>query len=284
MSDVKWIDPGNADQLRAWDTAEGVFWAEEAELFEHALHRYDDALLRAAGIRDGDQVLDLGCGTGSTTRAAAWLAGSGTALGVDLSSPMLAIAERTAAAIGLPNAHFAHVDAQVHPFADDEFDVVLSRTGSMFFADPAAAFSNLARATKPGGRLVLLTWQPPPRNEWFTSFTTALAAGRQLPVPPPDAPGPFSQSDPDAVSRILVDAGFAAPTFEAQAEPMYFGLDVRTAERFVLGVLGWLLADLDDDARHQALDALRNDLAKHQTTDGIAYDSAAWLISSHLPG
>ncbi len=84
-TDIAWVDPANADQLKAWDTEEGVFWAEHAALFEHSLHRYDDWLLRAAGIRDGDRVLDVGCGTGSTTRAAAWLAGSGTALGVDLS-------------------------------------------------------------------------------------------------------------------------------------------------------------------------------------------------------
>lgn len=274
------VDPGNADQLRAWDTAEGVFWAEESELFEHALHRYDDSLLRAAGIRDGDHVLDVGCGSGSITRAAAWLAGSGTVLGVDLSSPMLAIAGKSAVAAGLTNVSFAQADGQVHAFPDAEYDVVVSRTGTMFFADQLAAFKNLARSTRPGGRLALLSWQAPSRNEWFTAFTTALAAGRDLPSPPPDAPSPFAQADPERVSRILVKAGFTPPEFEPIEEPMYFGPDVPTAERIVLGVLGWLVAPLDTPTRETALEALRTSLEAHQTPDGIAYGSSAWLITS----
>jgi SAM-dependent methyltransferase len=274
------VDPGNTEQLRAWDTAEGVFWAEEAELFEHSLHRYDDALLRAAGIRDGDQVLDIGCGSGSVSRAAAWITGSGTVLGVDLSSPMLTIADKSAAAVGLTNVSFAQADAQVHAFPDGAFDVVVSRTGTMFFADQLAAFKNIARSTKPGGRLALLSWQAPPRNEWFTAFTTALAAGRELPSPPPEVPSPFAQADPDRVSRILVEAGFTTPEFQPIEEAMYFGPDVPTAERFVLGVLGWLLAPLDAPTRETALEALRASLKAHQTSDGIAYGSSAWLIRS----
>lgn len=272
------IDPANADQLQAWDTAEGVFWAEEAHLFEHALHRYDDALLALAAIRDGDKVLDLGCGTGSVTEAAGRLAGSGTALGVDLSSPMLSIAEQSAAA--LTNVTYLQADAQVYPFPDGEFDVVLSRTGSMFFADQVAAFANIGRAMRPGGRLALLSWRSAAENEWFTAFTTALAAGRELPSPPPGAPGPFAQADPLMVTRDLKATGFAEPSFEAIDEPMYFGPDVPTAERFVLGVLGWLLVGLDDETRTNALTALRTDLQAHQTAEGIAYASSAWLIGS----
>ncbi|NEA31353.1 methyltransferase domain-containing protein [Streptomyces sp. SID13031] len=272
------IDPANADQLRAWDTGEGVFWAEEADLFEHALHRYDEALLRQAGIQDGDRVLDVGCGTGSVTEAAVRLAGSGTALGVDLSSPMLAIAALSAA--GSENLAYVQADAQVHPFADGEFDVVLSRTGTMFFADQVAAFKNLRRATRPGGRLALLSWRSAAENEWFLSLTTALRAGRELPSPPPGAPGPFSQADPSAVAEVLTEAGFAKPGFEALDEPMYFGPDVPAAEQFVLGVLGWLLVGLDDETRTRALEALRADLEAHQTAGGVAYASSAWLIGS----
>ncbi|WP_328320680.1 class I SAM-dependent methyltransferase [Kribbella sp. NBC_00382] len=231
------IDPANADQLQAWDTAEGVFWAEEAHLFEHALHRYDDALLALAAIRDGDQVLDLGCGTGSVTEAAGRLAGSGTALGVDLSSPMLAIAEQSAA--GLTNVAYLQADAQVYPFPDGEFDVVLSRTGSMFFADQVAAFTNLGRAMRPGGRLALLSWRSAAENEWFTALTTALAAGRELPSP--GAPGPFAQADPLMVTRDLKAAGFAEPSFEAIDEPMYFGPDVPTAEGVAYASSAWLI-------------------------------------------
>ena len=280
-TDTAWVAPANADQLKAWDTTEGVFWAEQAELFEHSLERYDDWLLRAAAIREGDRVLDVGCGTGSTTRAAAWLTGSGTALGVDLSSPMLAVAADRARDTGAGNATYLQADAQVHPFQSDSFDVLLSRTGCTFFGDPVAAFTNLARATKPGGRLALLVWQPPSQNPWFTELTTALAAGRTLPTPPPEAPSPFALADPARVADILTTAGFATPECEALKEPMYWGPDVPTALHFTLGVLGWLLDDLDADARTRALTNLRRTLVAHYTwDDGVTFPSAAWLVTS----
>lgn len=278
-ADVTWIDPANADQLRAWDTAEGVFWAAEAELFERALARYDDHLFRALAIRDGDRVLDLGCGSGSTTRAAARLAGSGSAYGVDLSSPLLAVARRLAEEV--PNVQFEQADAQVARFPADTFDGVLSRTGCMFFGDPRAAFRNVAQAMRPDGRLALLVWRTPDRNEWFTAFSTILAAGRELPVPPPGAPGPFSLSDPARVSELLTGAGFAEPALQEIEEPMYFGPDPDTAEPFILGTLGWLVATLDEKSRERALDGLRRSLAAHHTEAGVTYRSTAWLITSH---
>lgn len=282
-TDTAWVAPANADQLTAWDTAEGVFWAEHAELFEHSLQRYDDWLLRAAGIRDGDQVLDVGCGTGSTTRSAAWLAGSGTALGVDLSSPMLTVAALRARDAGAGNATYLQADAQVHPFEPEAYDVLLSRTGCMFFGDQVEAFTNLARAVKPGGRLSLLVWQPPSQNPWFTELTTALAVGRTLPSPPPDAPSPFALADPARIAQILTAAGFATPECEPVKERMYWGPDVPTAVDFVLGILGWLLEDLDPDALTQAMTNLRRTLVSHYAADGVTFPSAAWLVTTRKP-
>ncbi|MEV5965261.1 methyltransferase domain-containing protein [Kribbella sp. NPDC051952] len=282
-TDTAWVAPANADQLTAWDTAEGVFWAEHAELFEHSLQRYDDWLLRAAGIRDGDQVLDVGCGTGSTTRSAAWLAGSGTALGVDLSSPMLTVAALRARDAGTGNATYLQADAQVHPFEPEAYDVLLSRTGCMFFGDQVEAFTNLARAVKPGGRLSLLVWQPPSQNPWFTELTTALAVGRTLPSPPPDAPSPFALADPARIAQILTAAGFATPECEPVKERMYWGPDVPTAVDFVLGVLGWLLDDLDPDELTRAMTNLRRTLVSHYSAGGVTFPSAAWLVTTRKP-
>jgi SAM-dependent methyltransferase len=278
MTDT-WVDPANADQLTAWDTSEGVFWAENAELFEDCLERYDDPMLRAAGIRDGDRILDVGCGTGSTTRAAAWLAGSGTALGVDLSTPMLNVAARRARDAGVGNATYLQADAQVHAFEPAGFDVLISRTGCMFFADPTAAFTNLARAVKPGGRLSLIVWQSPAQNSWFTELASALLAGRTMPLPPPETPGPFAFADPGRVGEVLTTAGFAAPEFETVAEPMRWGPDVATAEKLALGVLGWLIVD-----RTEALRNLREVLAAHLAADGVTFDSTAWWVTSRRLG
>ena len=118
---------------------------------------------------------------------------------------------------------------------------------------------------RPSGRLALLTWQALPNNEWVREFTGALAAGRDLPGPPPDAPSPFALSDPDRVRSMLTSAGFTDIELEGTSEGMWFGTDADDAYQFVLGLLGWMLEDLDDDGRARALDALRSTMTTHQT-------------------
>ncbi len=277
------VDPSNAEQARSWDGTEGEYWATHAERFERSLARYRRRLLDAAQIEPRDQVLDVGCGTGDTTRAAARLSTSGSALGVDLSARMIEVARQTAVREGVANVRFEQADAQIHPFAAQAFDAVISRTGTMFFGDPVAAFANLARALRPGGRLVMLVWQERSRNEWLLEIATALAAGRPLPSPSPGEPGPFSLSDPDRVRSILRSAGLASPHFESLNEPMYFGPDAADAYGFVAGLTGWILEGLDGDGRARALDALRKTIESHETDGGVVFDSATWLICAERP-
>jgi hypothetical protein len=130
---------------------------------------------------------------------------------------------------------------------------------------------------------VLLTWQPFDRNEWISAPMTALAAGRDLPVPPADRPGPFALSDPARISAVLTAAGFAGARAEALERPLYLGRDAAEAERFVLGQLGWLLQGLEPAVRKGALGALRDSLAAHETPDGVAFGSAAWLVTAARP-
>ncbi len=225
-------------------------------------------------------MLDIGCGTGQTTRDAARLAASGTALGIDLSSRMLEVARSRAEQEGVHNAAFIQGDAQIHPFEPASFDVALSRTGSMFFGDRAAAHTNIARALRPGGRLALAVWQPMSENEWFTSFVGALAAGRDLPAPPPDAPSPFAMSEPDQVGPLLESSGFEDVEFGELRAPMYFGDTAAQAHDFILGQLGWLVADLDEPSRRAALAKLLRTMQEHETDDGVMFGSAMWLISA----
>ncbi|MGY1808652.1 class I SAM-dependent methyltransferase [Blastococcus sp. SYSU D00669] len=275
------VDPRNADQLRAWDGEEGSYWARHAGVFERSTARYDDALFAAAGIGPGERVLDIGCGTGSTTREAGRRAVSGAVLGVDLSSAMLAVARRAAA--DLPHVAFLQADAQVHPFDEGSFDVAVSRTGAMFFADPVAAFANIGRALRPGGRLVLLVWQAVARNEWFRALTGALAAGRDLPAPPGGLP-PFSLADPARVRAVLSAAGFTGVGLTGIEEPEWLGPDAATATDFVLGLLGWLLDGLDADRRDRAVAALRATIEAHVGQDGVEFGSAAWLVTARRQG
>ncbi|MFJ9548171.1 class I SAM-dependent methyltransferase [Streptomyces erythrochromogenes] len=283
MSSTPRVDPSNAEQAGAWDGREGAYWAEHADRFDRAIRPYLAHFLAAADVSADDRVLDIGCGTGETTRAAARRASGGRALGVDLSAEMLRVARRRAVAEGTDNAEFVQADAQVHAFPAASFDVAVSRTGTMFFADPVAAFRNIGGALRPGGRLVQLVWQEAAGNEWFLAFTRALAAGRPMTGPPPDAPGPFSLADPDRVRTVLGAAGFTDVRLEPHGEAMWFGEDAADAERFTLGLHGWMLDGLDAEARRRAVDDLRATLTAHETGDGVRYASAAWIIHATRP-
>jgi SAM-dependent methyltransferase len=272
------VDPTNTEQSAAWDGEEGAFWANNAEHFDRAVAAYHGPFMAAAGISAPDRVLDIGCGTGQTTLDAARAATSGSALGVDLSARMVDYARQVAARDGITNVSFEHADAQVYPFTPGGFDLAISRTGAMFFGDLGAAFINIAGALRPRGRLTLLTWQGPPGNEWIREFSAALAGGRDLPTPPPDAPGPFALADPSRVRAVLSVAGFDNIQLVARSDGMWFGHDPNDAYRFVLGLLGWMLQGLDDRGTQRALDGLRATIAAHDTDHGVVYESATWTV------
>lgn len=277
------VDSSNAEQAKAWDGDEGAYWAAHAAHFDGTVAGYHVPFMEAAAISAGEQVLDIGCGTGQTTRDAARRAPAGGALGVDLSAEMITLARRLAGAEGLPNARFEQADAQIYPFGQGSFDVAISRTGAMFFGDPHEAFTNIARALRGGGRLALLSWQAPPANEWVTELTTALAAGRDLPAPPPQAPGPFALADPSRVRQLLTGAGFTRIEIDPIQAPMWFGASNDDAYDFALGLLGWMLEGLDEDRRAQALAALRATVTAHSTANGVVYNSGTWLIHAQRP-
>jgi SAM-dependent methyltransferase len=197
---------------------------------------------------------------------------------------MLEVARRTAERDGLRNIRFVQADAQVHPFPAGSFDVAISRTGAMFFADPVAAFTNIGRAMVGGGRLVLLVWQALEANEWFSEIVGAFAPGRPLATPPPDVPSPFSLADPDHVRAILGTARFGEVAVTGVAEPEWFGRDVDDAVSFIHGFAGWMLEGQDDEARARAMGALRRSAERHLTEDGVQFGSAAWLVTARRRG
>lgn len=253
--------------------------------YDLELRLHNEVLRRACAIRRDDCVLDIGCGAGQTTRDAARAAAAGSALGIDTSSAMIARARELAEAEGLGNVRFEAGDAQTWRFPPQHFDVAISRFGTMFFADPEAAFGNIRGALKPGGRLVMMVWQDREANEWSVAIRDCLAAEERSPAAAARTPDAFSLADPAAVERLLAAAGFADATFGDVREPVYYGASVEDALGWIGGFLCTkdLLGRVDAAAADRVLDRLRATLAKHLRDDGVWFDARAWIVTARCP-
>jgi SAM-dependent methyltransferase len=242
--------------------------------------------MQALGLKVGEHVIDIGCGCGETTLALATEVGAaGSVLGVDISQPMLAVARKRIDAEGLTQASVTEADAQTHPFAPVAADAVFSRFGVMFFEDPTAAFANILKGLKPGGRLAFVCWRPFTENPWMA---TPLAAAQPLfpePAPPADplAPGPFAFADPNRVRGILAGAGFTDIALKPQDKPIGApDLDeaVETAPK--VGPLGARLRETPQ-LTGAVIAAVREALAAHTTPEGVRLASATWIVTARRP-
>jgi SAM-dependent methyltransferase len=253
--------------------------------YDAELQRHNEVLRRAVGVQVRDHVLDIGCGTGQTTRQAARAARGGSALGIDTSQSAIEHAHELARAEGLDNVTFQHADAQGHRFAPECFDLAISRFGTMFFDDPGAAFANIGRALRPAGRLVMMVWQSHERNEWDVAIQQSLGAAQRPVAVPPDGPDPFSLADPPTVREILQAAGFASVAFVDVRESVYYGPDVAAAVDWVRGFTctNQLLGRLDPAAAARAVERLRDALAAHMSDDGVWFNSRAWIVNARRP-
>ena len=250
--------------------------------YDAELRLHNEVLRRAYSIQGHDRILDIGCGTGQTTRDAARGAAAGSAVGVDLSAEAIARARELAEAEGIRNVTFEHADAQVHRFPAERFDLAISRFGTMFFHDPVAAFANIGRALQPGGRLVMMVWQGHERNEWSVSIERALGGPEGVARPASEAPNPFSLADPAVVEGILDAAGFTDTTFTDVHRPVYYGRDVSAALAWVrsFACTKELLTRLDPASAERSVGRLRETLAAHASGDGVWFDSRAWIVKA----
>ena len=274
----------NTAQIENWDGAGGEHWVAEAARYDRMNERFAERIIDALAPKAGERVLDIGCGNGALALAIASLvAPDGGVVGLDISGPMLANARRRADATGAVNISFEKGDAQIHPITEQSFDAVVSRFGVMFFEDPIAAFTNLHRALKPGGRLAFTCWQDLFNNEWI--MVPAGAALQHVPMPDfgePGGPGPFSFADADRLRTVLTAAGFAEIELEEVVRPMMIGHSVDDALQFLknsdMGDV--LFTGVDDDTAVRAWAAVRDALAARATTDGVVLNGTVWLATA----
>ena len=278
----------NEAQVEFWNTTAGEKWVRHQAVIDHQLEAVADLLLQTAAPRAGEAVLDVGCGTGATLlRLAAAVGTDGHVLGCDVSAPMLALARQRISAAGVRNVELVQADAQSHEFAENAFDLLVSRFGVMFFADPRAAFANLRRALRPGGRLAFVCWAPLADNPFF--LLPMQVATRHLgpaEPTPPRAPGPLAFSEPDYVEDILAGAGWGDFRIEERRPPL-FGTataEEQAAFSLELGPVSRLIAERQPDAATIA--ALRADLTKelaaYATETGVEIPSRLYYVTARV--
>lgn len=275
-------ESGNADQIAYWNGKSGLKWAEDQEKLDAMMRPMAEAAVAAAAVQAGESVLDIGCGTGGTAMALADLAGpQGRVLGVDISRPMLEVARTRAA--GRSNMSFVEADAAVTPFAAGSADLVFSKFGVMFFADPEAAFRNIHKAMKPNGRLAFICWRGLAENPFAT--IPMGAALKHLPPQPkgdPHAPGPFAFADPVRVGHILMQAGFKTPAFAAFDATMTIGRKAASAAReaVLMGMASRLLIDASDEVKAKVIEELTATYEGHMTADGVTLPAHCWVVTA----
>jgi len=274
----------NAAQFEAWNGESGQRWVARADQRDRVLAPVAEALLTAASPTRGAHVLDIGSGCGATTLMASTDVGNpGSVTGVDLSRPMLDVAQERARAIGAGNATFTQADAQIHAFELGSVDLIISRFGTMFFSDPEAAFINIGKALHPGGRLVLATWQSLADNEWLTLPGEALLRHTDMRPTSAEPLGMFSQSDPDLVTATLEAAGFIDIVMDATEVMFTLGRDVDEAVEYLAdtGPGRMLLETIrDGPGRIAALAEVRHALADHCDRSGVRLGGGIWLIEA----
>jgi SAM-dependent methyltransferase len=277
----------NVEQVEYWDGSGGEHWVAQQARYDQINSGFGDRIAEVLAPRSGERVLDVGCGNGALSLTiGALVAPDGSVLGLDISGPMLAMATSRARAAGLENVRFERGDAQVHRLPDAEFDAVVSRFGVMFFDDPQAAFANLARALRAGGRLVFACWQELGANEWL--MVPAGAALAHVPMPDlgePGRPGPFSLADPDRVRSILEGVGLTDVGLDDFRCPMPMGSTLEDTVAFMQGteMAAALMADVSEDVAAAAWEAVGEALAPYAGPDGVVLGGAAWIVTAIKP-
>jgi SAM-dependent methyltransferase len=276
-------ESANKDQIEYWNGRAGNSWASEQESLDRSLAPFGNAAIAKVAPKTGERVLDVGCGAGATAIALAEAVGaSGSVLGIDVSAPMLARARARGAAFA--NVRFLEADAALHTFAPAH-DLLFSRMGVMFFADPIAAFTNLRSALAPHGRLAFVCWRPLSENPWMQVPLRAAQSviGVDSAPPNPHAPGPMAFADPDRVKKILTAAGFDKIEIEPFTTAYVYstrGLDFAVANAMKIGPTARAIAEAPEALHPKAREAVCAALSPHLAGDTVSLQGGTWTVTA----
>lgn len=275
----------NEKQFEAWNGGESVHYVDHAERYDRQLAPFTEALVEQVRLAPRCLLLDVGCGCGALTLAAARIAGA--AVGVDISGPLTEVGSERARQREVDNVEFVVADAQTYVFAPGTYDLVVSQFGLMFFDDPLRAFSNLRSSLATDGRLAFVSWQGLPANEWLTVVANEVAKHVEI----PDfgglskGPGMFALKDQAETTAMLEEAGFTNVVFEALAPSILIAgggtvdrsMDFLRGMGMVRGLIG--LAGTED--HDQVFEAVRLSLTeRYEPGVGVRLGTAAWLVTA----
>jgi len=274
----------NADQIAYWNGPGGQRWADRQAAQDILLAPVLDILIDRARLKTGERIIDIGCGSGATSIAfAKKVAPSGHVFGIDVSAPMLARA-RASAPKELA-VDFVQADATVYPFDPASFDLLASRFGVMFFADPALSFANIRKALRPSGRLAFACWRDPRENPFFMAPLQAVYKhAPRLPQLGPEDPGPFSFASEARVQRVLGEAGFSAIAMEPCNLVLDLavgrGLDAAVEGALEIGPAARALAEQSPDVRAAAANSIREALAAFVSGQKVLLPASIWVVTA----
>ena len=275
----------NKKQFEAWNGGESVHYVDHADRYDRQLAPFTEALLEQVRLTPHRSLLDVGCGCGALTLAAARFADS--AVGIDISAPLTEVASERASIAQIDNVEFVVADAQTYAFAPDTFDLVVSQFGLMFFDDPVGAFSNLRRSLAPGGRLAFVSWQGLPANEWLTVIASQVAKCVEIPEfgGLSRGPGMFALMDQDETTALLEAAGFTEVAFESLAPTILIGgggtVDQSMEFLLGMGMARGLVGLAGTDAHDEVVEAVRLSLTeRYEPGVGVQFGAGAWMVTA----